>query len=125
MAQKKKLLKLMLFLISGTLVLGIIVYILILVHWANSTKLKMIGKNYYDFIVKYGQIVNANDFVSPSGDNSALSQIDSDIRMKIAEYMLQNELILREGHHYFNRVNGTLEEYINNDFKFQKKYTPS
>jgi hypothetical protein len=49
-----------------------------------------------------------------------LEQIDQDIRQQISDYMKENNLKLKEGHHYFNRVDGTYEEYINDDFIFEK-----
>ena len=82
----------------------------------------MVHKTHFDFVVSPGQIVDYRAFINPQESEStrALRQIPSDIRLKIAEYMKDNNLKLTEGHHYFNRVDGTYERYINEDFSFEE-----
>ena len=88
-------------------------------YWMGTTEL-VVAKDYADLVVEQNQTVDYKDFINPSGTTDTLKQIDPDIRLKIAEYMKENNLKLKEGKHHFNRVNGTYDKYINDEFKFEK-----
>lgn len=119
--KKNSILRIMLIVIAA-IILAIALFIGIFFHWANNVELKMVHKTHFDFVVSPGQIVDYRAFINPQESEStrALRQIPSDIRLRIAEYMKDNNLKLTEGHHYFNRVDGTYEGYINEDFSFEE-----
>ena len=50
----------------------------------------------------------------------ALEQIDEPIRKTISLYMQANNLKLTGGTHEFTRINGNLDEYLNEEFQFEK-----
>lgn len=100
--------------------MAIAVSIGIVLHWANNTEVEILGKTCTDFVVSPGQIVDYTDFLTLTEETLQLREIDEDIRHKISDYMKKNNLKLKEGHHYFNRVDGTYDEYINEDFKFER-----
>ena len=116
-----------LLIIVGVIILGIAVFIGMLIHWANTHEVKMVDKTHLDFVVKVGQTVDYNAFINLKDETSAFNQINDDVRMQIADYMQENNLRLKEGHHYFPKrsfCNGgevivTLDEYLN-CFKFEK-----
>lgn len=111
----KILIAFMLSAVITVMVLFGIVYI-----WASNTEVEMIGKTCVDFVVLPGQVVDYQSFIMPNGETEQLEEIDENTRRKIADYMRSNNLKLKEGHHYFNRIDGTYDEYINQDFKFEK-----
>ena len=90
-------------------------------QWADNTEVKMVGKTHVDFFVSSGQLIDYKDFMFLSEETKQLGQISQDVRQQISDYMKENNLKLKEGHHYFNRINGTYEEYISDNFKFEKK----
>lgn len=92
------------------------------IHWMCTTEVKMVGKTHFDFVVSKGQIVDYRSFLDPAADEETepLEQIDGKARREIAAFMKSHNLKLKEGHHYFNRVDGTAEEYLNNNFKFER-----
>ena len=106
--------------IIALVVLAIVVFTGIIFNWADNTEIEMVGKTHVDFVVSPGQIVDYMDFLTLNEKTEQLEQIDEDIRHKISDYMKQNNLKLKEGHHYFNRVDGTYDEYINENFKFER-----
>ena len=110
----------LLLIIIALVVLAIVVFIGIIFYWANNTEIEMVGKTHVDFVVSPGQIVDYMGFLTLNEETKQLEQIDEDIRHKISDYMKKNNLKLKEGHHYFNRVDGTYDEYVNKDFKFEK-----
>lgn len=95
----------------------IVVYCIIVVHWACTTKVEMVGKTYYEFVVNSGEIVDYHDFLKPEGDSHLLESIDEDTRLELAEYMKLHNLRLAEGSHYFNRVSPTFDKLLK-EFKF-------
>lgn len=105
---------------TATVVLAIVVFMGIIFRWANNTEIEMVGKTHIDFVVSPGEIVDYMDFLTLNEKTKQLEQIDEDIRYKISDYMKKNNLKLKEGHHYFNRVDGTYDEYINENFKFER-----
>ena len=105
---------------TATVVLAIVVFMGIIFRWANNTEIEMVGKTHIDFVVLPGEIVDYMDFLTLNEKTKQLEQIDEDIRYKISDYMKKNNLKLKEGHHYFNRVDGTYDEYINENFKFER-----
>ena len=105
---------------TATVVLAIVVFMGIIFRWANNTEIEMVGKTHIDFVVSPGEIVDYMDFLTLNEKTKQLEQIDEDIRYKISDYMKKNNLKLKEGHHYFNRVDGAYDEYINENFKFER-----
>ena len=59
-------------------------------------------------------------FVDIPEQYSTLEQIEKPIRKTISLYMQANDLKLSEGTHEFTRINGSLDEYINQEFQFEK-----
>lgn len=110
----------LLIIIIALVVLTIVVFIGIIFNWANNTEIEMVEKTHVDFVVSPGEIVDYMDFLTFNEKTKQLEQIDEDIRYKISDYMKKNNLKLKEGHHYFNRIDGTYDEYINKDFKFER-----
>ena len=88
-------------------------------YWMGTTEL-VVAKDYADLVVEQNQTVDYKDFINPSGTTDTLKQIEPDVRLKIAEYMKENNPKLKDGKHHFNRVNGTYDKYINDEFKFEK-----
>lgn len=89
-----------------------------LFHWTTTAELDL-SKNYSEITVAENEIVDYSAFVSISEKYGALGQIDESIRKTIALYMQANDLKLAEGTHRFDRVNGTLEKYLTEEFKFE------
>ena len=93
-------------------------YLGMIYNWLTTTEINF-EKDYGEIIVKEGEIVDKTMFLEPRGEYKALEQIDESLRKTIALYMEANNLKLCSGKHRFNRINGTLDEYLH-DFKFEK-----
>lgn len=116
---KKKVLKMTFLIVVGIVVLGVAVYAGMIIHWFNTTEVEMISNTHFDFVVKAGQVIDYDAFINPQDAASALNNIDKSIRLQIAEYMRENNLKLKEGHHYIRKrvVSssediGTLDEHL-------------
>ena len=59
------------------------------------------------------------EVISNKGEEEAIEQIEEPIRKTISLYMKANNLKLSEGIHRFNRNDGTLEEYLEEEFRFE------
>ena len=120
MSKSRIFVKVSIFIIS-IIVLAAIIYVGILIHWFNNAEIEMIGKTHIDFFVETDQIVDYEDFIFISDETKQLEIIDLNIREKISNYMKENNLKLKEGHHYITKaLDGTYEEYITDNFKFEK-----
>ena len=115
-----------LLIIVGIIVLCIVIFVGIIIHWTNTTDIESINQTYFKFIVKEGQVVDYNDFINPQDETSALDHIDESIRLQIADYMRENNLKLKEGQHYVRKKVisnsediGILDEHLKY-FKFDK-----
>lgn len=97
--------------------LALLFYTIYLIHYANNTQVKM-DKHYNKIFIENSEVVDYKIFRTPTDKYSVLKQIDSNVRLKISNYMEINNLKLAEGEHQFNRLNGTYEELILHDFKF-------
>lgn len=93
-------------------------YIGMVYHWVSTTELK-VSKDYNEIIVGENEIADYTIFIDVPEKYRALKQIDEPIRKTISLYMQANNLKLSAGTHKFNRVDGTLEEYLNEEFKFE------
>jgi len=93
-------------------------YIGTVYHWVSTTELEM-SKDYNEIIVKENETADYTVFIEIPENYGALKQIDEPIRKTISLYMQANNLKLSVGTHRFNRVDGTLEEYLNEEFKFE------
>lgn len=93
-------------------------YIGMVYHWATTTELEM-SKDYNEIIVEENEVADYTIFIEIPEKYGALKQIDEPTRKTISLYMQANNLKLSVGTHRFNRVDGTLEEYLNEEFKFE------
>ena len=84
----------------------------------NFVKEKL-TKDYNEIIVEENEVADYTIFIEIPEKYGALKQIDEPTRKTISLYMQANNLKLSVGTHRFNRVDGTLEEYLNEEFKFE------
>lgn len=75
-------------------------------------------KDYSQIYVK--DIFDYEMMINPPEEYSALLQIDSSMRGKVAAYMKENDFKLSLGKQEFIRNNPTFEELIEDGFKFEK-----
>lgn len=87
-------------------------------HWASTTEIEM-SKDYNEIVVEENEIADYTVFINIPGKYGVLKQIEEPIRKTISLYMQANNLKLSAGTHRFNRLDGTLEEYLNEEFKFE------
>lgn len=88
-------------------------------HWASTTEIKT-TKDYSQIVVKENDIADYSIFIDIPEQYEALKQIEEPIRKTISLYMQSNNLKLSEGTHEFTRINGKLDEYINEEFRFEE-----
>lgn len=88
-------------------------------HWVSTAEIKT-AKDYSQITVGENEIVDYSAFLDIPEKYSALEQIEEPIRKTISLYMQANNLKLKEGTHKFTRINGTLDEYINEEFHFEE-----
>ena len=88
-------------------------------QWASTTEIKF-TKDYSQIVVEENDVADYKIFIEIPEKYSALEQIEEPIRKTISLYMQTNNLKLSEGTHKFTRNNGTLDEYINQEFNFEK-----
>lgn len=104
------------------IVIGMIIIILISYYAGMLSTMEItVAKDYAEIIVSENEIIDKEIFLEPKGKYEVLKQIDEPIRKTIALYMEANNLKLCSGKHRFNRVNGTLDEYLNDEFKFEER----
>lgn len=77
------------------------------------------SKDYNEITVGENEIVDYSVFINIPEKYKALEQIEEPIRRTISLYMKANNSKLSEGTHRFNRIGGTLEEYLKKEFKFE------
>lgn len=77
-------------------------------------------KDYAVIYVDPKDCVDFRMFLNPTEKYKALRQINSELRVKVAGYMKDNNLKLAAGKQEFVRNNPTFEELIENGFKFQQ-----
>lgn len=90
---------------------------------ASQIEVKMVGKTHIEFFVPLGKTVDHTAFLYPNKEELThpLMQITKENRRKIASYMFSNHLKLKRGYHLFKRgVDATFEEYITDNFAFEK-----
>lgn len=90
---------------------------------ASQIEVKMVGKTHIEFFVPLGKTVDHTAFLYPNKEELThpLMQITKENRRKIAAYMFSNHLKLKKGYHLFSRgVGATFEEYITDNFAFEK-----
>ncbi|MBR4892948.1 MAG: hypothetical protein IKZ35_03075 [Clostridia bacterium] len=87
-------------------------------HWASTTKIEM-SKDYNEIVVEENEIADYTVFIDIPEKYGALKQIEEPIRKTISLYMQANNLKLSVGTHRFDRIDGTLEEYLNEEFRFE------
>ena len=76
-------------------------------------------KDYNGITVNENEMVDFSVFINIPEKYKALEQIEEPVRKTISLYMKANNLKLSEGTHRFNRIDGTLEEYLKEEFKFE------
>ena len=94
-------------------------YIGMLYEWASTTEIKT-AKDYSQIIVKENDIADYKIFADIPEQYSALEQIEEPVRKTISLYMQSNNLKLKEGTHKFTKIDGSFEEYINQEFQFEE-----
>ena len=87
-------------------------------HWASTTEVDF-SKDFNELIVEEDDMADYTVFIEIPEKYSALKQIPEPIRKTISLYMQANDLKLSEGIHHFDRIDGTLDEYLNKQFKFE------
>ena len=87
-------------------------------HWASTTELDF-SKDFNDIVVEKNDMADYTVFIEIPEKYGALKQIPEPIRKTISLYMQANDLKLSEGTHHFDRIDGTLDEYLNEQFKFE------
>ena len=93
-------------------------------HWASTTEIKT-TKDYGQIVVDENDIADYKTFTVVPEKYSALEQIEYPIRKTISLYMQANNLRLSTGTHEFTRINGSLDDYINKEFRFEEKTNKS
>ena len=88
-------------------------------QWASTTEIKT-TKDYSQIVVKESDVADYSVFIDIPEQYKALEQIEEPIRKTISLYMQANNLKLSEGTHEFTRINGSLDEYINEEFQFEE-----
>ena len=101
----------------ATLVISFFVGMLF--QWASTTEIKT-DKDYRKIVVEENDIADYNIFIDIPEKYSALEQIEEPIRKTISLYMQANNLKLSAGTHNFTRFDGSLDEYINEEFQFEE-----
>ena len=95
------------------------VFVGMLFQWASTTEIKT-DKDYSQIVVEKNDIADYSIFIDIPEKYSALEHIEEPIRKTISLYMQANNLKLSTGTHEFTRINGNLEEYINEEFQFEE-----
>lgn len=94
-------------------------YIGALFQWASTTEIKT-TKDYSQIFVEENDVADYKIFIDIPEKYGALEQIEEPIRKTISLYMQANNLKLSVGEHEFTRINGSLDEYINEEFQFEE-----
>lgn len=119
---KKRVFRVILILLAVILV-SLAAFIGFIFYKASQIEVKMVGKTHIEFFVPLGKTVDHTAFLYPNKEELThpLMQITKENRRKIASYMFSNHLKLRRGYHLFKRgVDATFEEYITDNFAFEK-----
>ncbi len=87
-------------------------------EWASTTVVHD-TKCFNEILVEKNEIADYNVFTEIPEKYGALEQIPESIRKTISLYMQANNLKLKEGIHSFDRLYGTLDDYINEQFVFE------
>ena len=87
-------------------------------HWASTTEMDF-SKDFNDIVVEENDMADYTVFIQIPEKYGELKQIPEPIRKTISLYMQANDLKLSEGTHHFDRIDGTLYEYLNEQFKFE------
>ena len=87
-------------------------------QWASTTEMDF-SKDFNDIVVEENDMADYTVFIEIPEKYDALKQIPEPIRKTISLYMQANDLKLSEGTHHFDRIDGTLDEYLNEQFKFE------
>ena len=88
-------------------------------QWASTTEIKT-TKDYSQIVVKESDVADYSVFIDIPEQYKSLEQIEESIRKTISLYMQSNNLKLSEGTHKFTRIGGSLDEYLNEEFQFEK-----
>ena len=119
---KKRIFRAILILLAVILV-SLAAFIGFIFYQASQIEVKMVGKTHIEFFVPLGKTVDHTAFLYPNKEELThpLMQITKENRRKIAAYMFSNHLKLKKGYHLFSRgVGATFEEYITDNFAFEK-----
>jgi len=79
-------------------------------------------KHYVTVEVMQEECADYTVFLYPSGKYKYLLRLDDKVRYRIAEYMKENNLVLKTGEQTFCAIgDATFEELTTQDFKFEKR----
>lgn len=87
------------------------------IEWLSVTDIKT-TKDYSQIVIDENDVADHKVFTEVPEKYDALNQIDEKTRKTISLYMQANGLKLAEGVQKFSRNNGSLDEYINKEFRF-------
>ena len=93
-------------------------YIGMTYQWASTAKIDF-AKDFNEIVVEEKDVADYSIFTEIPEKYGALKQIPEPIRKTISLYMQANDLKLSEGTHHFDRIDGTLDEYLNEQIKFE------
>ena len=91
----------------------------VLFQWASTTEIKT-TKDYSRIFVEENDVADYKIFIDVPEKYGVLEQIEEPIRKTISLYMQANNLKLSAGEHEFTRFDGSLDEYINEEFQFEE-----
>ena len=87
-------------------------------NWATTTEVES-TKDYNEIFIKKNECADYMVFIDIPKEYEVLEKIEEPIRKTISLYMQANNLKLSEGVHRFRIQNGSLDDYLNEDFKFE------
>ena len=97
-------------------ILGVVITTML--YELNTIQIRQ-TKDFAQINIDENDIVAADEMISPPDKYSQLLQIDLEMRVRVAEYMKQNNFKLKCGNQEFIRINPTFEELIGEEFGFK------
>lgn len=101
------------------IVIGIIIVYVLVIFYQMSTTIVRDTKDYSQIYVEENDVFDYKMMLNPPEKYSALNQIDTPMRQKVAKYMKENNYKLQSGKQIFIRINPTLKELIDDCFIFE------
>ncbi|MBR1970919.1 MAG: hypothetical protein IKA17_11265 [Clostridia bacterium] len=98
----------------------IIVYVLVVFYQLSTTRVRD-TKDYSQIYVEENDVFDYKMMLNPPEKYSALNQIDTPMRQKVAKYMKENNYKLQCGKQIFIRIDPTFKELVDDCFVFVGK----